>query len=300
MFLCHLSKDPIVIEEMLKVANSIFSSYHECDLDLDVMFLNKMEVIKRFDLVEDSRKKLLEDKDQTALEGGIAPKDMGKIQDTEEYRSLSSALRTIQIIGQILRNFAGSLRGELKVQLADWCIKVALRTMAFVFKRGEANFENIAPTLKALLLHELISFNDSDYMLTRDQEEEADAFVRKLVFNLFEELAFYLIDEASFAVGAKKLTIVLREVTYLDPSVSRRLISVAAKLSRAGEFPEQEVLGLAKELHKNPFAETLLRRLVWQRFYIFPDSFRIRQRVCRQLRISFSDPRLRDTRNKLS
>ena len=73
LFLCHLSKNPIVLESVMATADSLFEGYTPCDLDADVKFLNELVVEIEFQQVavdggdaEDRRQKLLEASDNSA------------------------------------------------------------------------------------------------------------------------------------------------------------------------------------------------------------------------------------------
>ena len=64
-------------------------------------------------------------------------------QESETRRhiaQLNSAFKIIQIVGQIARSFAGSLKGDEKRELADVCFSLSLRLLRFgfdVFKMGQ-------------------------------------------------------------------------------------------------------------------------------------------------------------------
>jgi len=293
MFLCHLSKDPIVLESVMETSGLIFSNCAECDMDHDVEFLNKLNPSGREFTLEGSdimanRQEYLVALDQLSFAQRQILEGDRYIQESEIYRAFSAASRTLEIIGQILRNFVGSLRGEVKRELVDKCISVGLRSLSYMLKLSEASLFANRPVFTLLLQN----------LKRIESEEDARATVNQRIFNLFEESVSSVFAEIAHAVGTRKLSYVLREVVELEPNISKRLVEVIAKLSRMGDFPEKEVIALARDLRKNPFSETLLRRAVWFRFYIFPESFRTRQRVCSQLSISATNPRFIDTRNK--
>ena len=136
LFLCHLSKNPVILESVMRTADNLFASYAPCDFNHDVEFLNELvgkvselaldskdpeqrrqQLLERADVAQS---KHVEERPRQLVCAGRAEKlcDLGQLDDQLQ---LNSALKTIQIIGQILRNHVGSLSGDVKKQLVSRC-----------------------------------------------------------------------------------------------------------------------------------------------------------------------------------
>jgi hypothetical protein len=58
----------------------------------------------------------------------------------EEILQHNAAFKTIQILGQVLKNFTGSLRGGPKRQLMEECYGLGLRVLGNIFRVAELGF----------------------------------------------------------------------------------------------------------------------------------------------------------------
>src|SRR5205807_4352990 len=76
---------------------------------------------------------------------------------TEYKRELSDvlkiniAVKTLQVLGQILRNSPGSLRGDLKVAITKESYKVGLRTLRVLLSIAETNLDDFRRYFAAII-----------------------------------------------------------------------------------------------------------------------------------------------------
>ena len=119
IFLCYLSKDPFILSMLLDASKKLFTSYHECDLIHDTKSIsNSIPDLPRIVLeekdIEENRKKILLEQDE--IDGNQDDSPETKIgeekadKDLQEILQVNVAFKTIQILGQLLRNFPGSLK----------------------------------------------------------------------------------------------------------------------------------------------------------------------------------------------
>src|SRR5207249_372287 len=94
----------------------------------------------------------------------------------------NAAFKTIQILGQVLKNFSGSLRGEPKRKLVEECYGLGLRVLASIFELAEEHI----PTLVAAMM---------EYAKARPNAPTADkmeGFLRRAFFGLMQAIAITL------------------------------------------------------------------------------------------------------------
>lgn len=299
MFLTYLSKDPFILGSILRASRSLFSSYVECDLVRDTDFLSALMmklpqlVLESSDPAE-SRRKLLARRDE--LEAADAPGQLsdawddqppGLHEDLEEHLQINVAFKTIQILGQILRNFPGSLKGQRKLELAGECYSLGLRVIRFMFESMESLDED--------LVHFI-----ADFLRSRNprwSDDQLSSHTKNFLSTLADALAFIVVKQVSDSVGDQKLSITFRDLLGERDTISYRFIDLSVQLDYYHGFPESHVFKLYKRVGRNPFAAYLLRHLVWYYFYIYPADYSLRQSVCTKLDIKLL-PAVHDQRVK--
>ena len=125
IFLCHLSKDERVLGAMLEAARNLFTESKRFDISKQTDFLHRVnEELPKLVLAEgnpsENRLRMLKEKDslqrrkQTERKESRAEIIEEPDADISELSNINASFKTIQILGQVLRNFTGSLKGEPK------------------------------------------------------------------------------------------------------------------------------------------------------------------------------------------
>lgn len=199
------------------------------------------------------------------------------------------AMKTLQILGQMLKNFPGSLPAGQKSALTTECYELGLRSLAAIFAAVKEASEQIIDT-----------FVEYPKTTQRDGTETNELIERaKRDVNRFARLiAFVVVKRVSHSVGSSALTQTYRRVLENDPSDAKRLIDASIKLDHKADFPDREMAKLGKLLESNPFAMLLLRQLVVTHLYMFKVQLEKKQRVCAALDIPYQrlmviDPKAR-------
>lgn len=300
LFLAHLSKDPFIIGQMLLTARNVFADRPRATLAEDIEFVNLLEGYEKQLVLEEKdpreeRKVVL-----TALdESGHPPShdtytkiDLEAVDDSvgaiDPLTQLNAGLKTLQILGQLLKNFPGSLEGEVKTEIADNCYGIGLRTLSETLTLVRDKQEGI--------LREFVEVVKRNYP-GRDTPD----IVRKArltVVRLTEIIAFFVIRCVSGAVGSKRLFNTYSKLIGPDDPPSLELIYLSLELDHGRGFPDNRIIRLAKTLEGNFFATSVLRDLVRLHFWLYPVDRRKKQRVCEKLEISYkkvvgTDPKKR-------
>jgi len=308
LFLCHLSKNPIILESVMDTADKLFANYASCDFDDDVVFLNKL-VGEVSDLAldgkdpEQRRQRLLKNADDANASMGddanrrlVLSKRTDKLCDLDQLNDqlqLNSALKTIQIIGQILRNHVGSLSGDVKKQLVSKCYSLGLRAAKCLFTVLEGNIDELVDALveavqrkqgalpKARRVGESLALRQKP-----ERKEQLRRDISESVYGTLKLGTFAIVKYIADSLGTEHLSETFAEVLESERSMPLELIDVAVKLDHYRGFPVRETESLARSLHKNVFTFSVLRDLVWTKFYLYHVDFRIRQKMSNTLNIS--------------
>ncbi len=302
MFLCYLSKDPFILDSILEASKHLFPTQAECDLIQDTKFLDGMSVnipkvvLNSLD-IDANRRRLLEEKDNMDVENNSYENkldDYNEETDSDsnelpiEYLQINAAFKNIQILGQILRNFSGSLKGQQKELLASECYSLGLRLLKFLYSNIEADQKEMTKFLYRILKEKH----------PRWSEERLTTQVMNFIFGITESLAFMLIKHTSDSVGLDKLSITYNELLKKTNSISYKYIDLSLKLDHYRGFPKTETIELFKLVRKRLFATQLLRHLVWYYFYLYPARYDLREGICAKLGIQLQATNIKDQQPK--
>jgi predicted MPP superfamily phosphohydrolase len=299
IFLSYLSKDPVIIQTILHNAKQLFSTCAPCDLDGQVAFLNRLHTtIPELVLGEgdprENRLRLLKKIDDASKRAPISEDD--EIIDREEdeailndFLRLNVAFKTIEILGQILRNYAGSMKGDQKLDLAAECFSLGLRTLSFVYGFIEKHLEGLIE-----FFLERLEPDDVEKLTVDDLLTEA----KRHVFLVTHWWAILMLKRLSHSAGSAELKKTYTELFDSTDVTSTRLIDLSIKLDHFRQFPQEEVLALSKDIKDNYFTASVLRRVIASHFYMTYVDPGIRDRICDRLNIPILTGKLLDQRTK--
>ncbi len=300
LFLCYLSKDPYILETIISTSKSLFSTNAEFNIITDTDFLYQAfeslpKVILNSNAPKENRRALLDQKDMmSADEPMLVDQDKEDFvddnEDINQFLQINAAMKTVHIIGQILRNFHGSLKGKQKLELAQECYSLGMRVLKFIFTLVEENIDEILEVISEAL----------PSIKPKLSQREIDEESRRILFMLMEGFTFAIIRHISDSLGHDKLALTFDEIIKSNNHISYRFIDLSVRLDYFfNNFPEAEVIELYKCTKKMSFPQSLLRHLVWYHFYIYPSKYQTRDRMCKKLGIELQLPKIYDERARL-
>lgn len=293
IFLTHLSKDPFILEEIVKNARSLFSDLTPIRFENDVLSINKLIselprlVLENKD-IKKSREERLRAQDEIELETEVTSETEDELEyDLDEnvaslsiISKLNLAFKVIDIMGQIMRKHYGSLKGNDKVVLCEEAYFAGLRTLNALFSMIEDNKDSILDLMKSVV---------RDMRLTKN--EKIESFARRWLFDLYLFISFIFIEMISRSVGSKTLSRTFEVVRGRYDMMSIHIIDVSIKLHFCEDFPYSDVAKLSKLLDRNFLPITLLRQMVKNYLYMYESTHQDRQRISNLLKISMATQR---------
>lgn len=291
MFTCYFSKESYVLRQILDSAKSLFSSSKPFEMDKDIQQIGEKIFQPRSRQLQLPAESELDgnrqeataaeasaDKVPSAAKSGseinIDELDLENAEDSAIYNEslqTNAAFKTIQIIGQALRTYSGSIKGDLKVELTRQCFELGLRTMAFHL--------NLHAKGRSIFHESLVRFLDRQATRNKLHDDERESLAKKMFVNLVEFFVFILIRHVAESVGSQRLMPVYSEILEKSPTSAMRLIDFSIKLDHSSHFPLREMEILAGDLKRNhPFPFAILRRLVWQHLRLARTDYIIRQK----------------------
>lgn len=304
IFLVYLTKDRELIERIMDNARKIYDEHEPCDLDNHVTFINQMYretvplSLPATDL-EENRDQYRQKMDEAEEEDEAGQESVSRREEEQlkikydknlaDMFKINIALKTLDLMGQVLRNFPGSLLGDVKFQLTQESYRLALRTLRAVFVVAERSLEELRAFYSRLIKERRGIRSEIELARTTDE----------LLIWLTLAAGYGMIKRVSHAVGLEKLNETYRDVLECEGNnISISLIDLSIKLDHFSALPEVEIRSLQKKLRDNRFAYTILRDLVANYMYLFPLDQRTRQSIGDLLDIKISNPKYLDNESK--
>ncbi len=290
IFLVYLTKDEGIISGILSHAKSLYAEYEPCDLDTHLDFVKHLTG-KPLPLALDDRS--LQEHNEEVLGRMDEANALIATQEEEEAREkesqqiedvlqLNAAVKTLEVMGQILRNFPGSLPGDLKLEIARESYMLGLRTIQAIYAMLEHNLDDVRLFFSEVLKH-VRHLEDP-----KELAKQTDSFLYAMIFLT----SYGMIKRVSYAVGSEQLEETYKLISDSRTPTSVALIDLSIKLDHFRRFPMGEVKEIKKLAEKNGFATSLLRRMVRDHLYLYPVNLRVRQQVCAELDIAANDPQM--------
>jgi len=296
LFLAHLSKDRLILKTLLGEAKSQYAKAPEATLEKDVKFLNRLDgTIRRLKLPDksgrESRKEQLKIIDRT--EKQQQQFEAAQRAELESVNTalgqLNAALKTIQILGQLLKNFPANFDRQEKDQIINACCSLGRRVLGDILGLVEKN-----ETAFLQDMVQLIARRRSNIGAQKLRERAVSA-----VSALAELASAGIIIRMSHSLGSKDLTTTYERLFPQTQISILRLVYASLRLEHYEEFPEGLIVDEARRLKNNALAFRVLRFLVVRYLAIFPTDFRLKQRLSELLRLDFQSVRLPKKEQKL-
>jgi hypothetical protein len=297
IFYVYLTKDDDLIRHIIRNAQQIYSSFPACDMEGDIEFLNKLAKATPRPLIlecgspDENHDQHNRRRDEAEEQSVLIPGEETDIKYDDQLQHLvkvTIAFKTLQILGQVLRNFTGSLEGPLKLEITQECYSLGMRTLSAILSIASSELDEMRQYLGSLIA-ERSGITDTKVLAARTD----DAIVW-----LGTAIGFGAIKRVSYAVGHSDLTTTYQKVLQANGNLSTRMIDAAIKLDHFNRVPEKELDGLESRIRKNHFAYTVMRDMVADHLYLYSHDFPIIQKLGAKWKIAVTSPTYLSNRSK--
>lgn len=288
LFLAHHSRDKRVYESILAVMQIHYSKHNPITLDDDVDVVNRLVESAPQLIYEDSdilknRADLCELQDEHKNANRIVLENPDTLPN--ELIAIMSLMRTIDILGQFLKNHYGQLPATVKTTLIKELFDGGLRGLMDLFELLFSDSEGLVRSIESVLEKRGIE-NDPTRRNARAKRE---------MFEVLGMLAFAFIRRCGISVASPHLLKVIETVVQNSPTTANRLILSSIELEKCGGLDNFEQLrNFNKEITSNSFAQSILQQLVVTHMHLYPTSAAQKQRVCAELKIEMRTQRALD------
>jgi len=277
IFLLHHSKNQSIIDEILVHTSCVFDDIEEAKLDLndtkhlaDMLNLIPQLLLDAKKDVEKERKKKLEkqdiiEKNTSEEEEEIVETEIEIEKDTNKkiLSKINYSIKSVEIIGQILRNRHGSLEKKQLYELTESAYGVILRFLKFFINTSSESKSQLLELIENLI-RETNSCSDQEAIKITKQ------FYLFLNYGIFSSV----IQKVSDSLGFGELMPIFDELTQNHKdSPAIKLINISIKLEFTRNIPKKEISNLFKELKNNMIARRMLQEIVLRYLYSHYTSY---------------------------
>jgi hypothetical protein len=291
-----------VLDEMVATCDALFEGVQPANLDSDVEPLNRlgmvMETIAIPDAPNVNRREVKLRNDELIADRLAAAKSNNEIVAPEAENEaikrlfeIHAAYKTIQILGQALRNVAGSANRLRKEEVLGKIIGLARRVLG-------AYFELFAENILSNIIEDMAAAHKEEQPeLT--SEALRDEVCRHLS-GLSQFVCFSVVKHTTFCVGSENLSQTIHRVLDTSSEPMQKVFELSFDLERPGRFPKDGSIKLYRSLGKNEFAAGLVRLLVAHHMYLYVVPIQERQAVCDTMKIKLLRSVMDPSRKRLS
>ncbi len=283
LFLVHLSKDPVIVGEIENKINGMFQGVPEATLQNDVKFLEsygaavidlkiseKLSNEERLEELEQARSETL------MPEFASSPSRSVAAANVDDVARFNAAIKAMQLLGQVLKNFPASFKAPRKVQMATNCLKLGLRCLGFYFQLIRGDEKQVLADISEMLVPKKKNAT----------EKEKLEFAKNFVHWMCRHMAFGIVKRISYAIGSRELRGTYQKIFTSEISDAYKLVDLSLLLDHQGDFPLRQISDQYEDWTKsNTFAATQSKLLVNRHLKLFDVPISPKQSITKLMNI---------------
>lgn len=283
LFLGHHSRDPRVYESVLAVLQQHFSEQPPMTLDGDVDVVNRLVesapqlIFDEGDVIQ-NRGEIRKHQDESSESQKVLTEDLDSL--PQEVINIMSLFKTIDILGQFLKNHYGQLEADIKEKLLKELFDGGLRGMRNFFELLLYDTDGLIHSIESVLEKRGLEDNP----IKRNERAKRE------MFGLVGLFAFGFIRRCGVAVASPHLTRVIENVVDKNPTTAFRLISGIVELEKQGGLDDiANLRKLNQAIKGNSVAQAVLQHMVLGHMHLYATTVSQKQKICAELNIRVQD-----------
>lgn len=297
MFLTYHVNDPWVIEQVAAVLSKCFVNLSPIQLNGDISFINELveNTTEQYMRIENtdvdgnqSEIRKLRDEQDALEEIDNAALNEDEITDLSIFHELNLFIKTAEILGQIVKNYYGSLERTRKKELIREVFDAPLRFIHYLFDLIHSD-----PEAFVLEIEKIVLLKNPDL-----ESLNKRVIVRNIAFQFLGQICTGIVLRSSSHISSDKLDDDINDLIVEHPNTAYKLLGIGAKFISPKNLPLDEIRRLATELKSNPFAFGILQSLGAMHLHQFHLNIEDRQKLCSILGVKIEDSQITDYRTK--
>jgi hypothetical protein len=206
-----------------------------------------------------------------------SPNYSDEIKELDIFGKINLSMKLMEILGQIAKNYYGSLSRKDKNELLGEVCALGLRNLNLFIK----NVCEYRDMLEKEIQEEIEKKNI-------ESEGQKEQISRKVIVGFTELICMHFIKKISSNIASKNLFEDIEKLSY--DSEAMKLINIATKLDFPNGLNIDKTISLNSEFtnSNNHIPKELLRFFVVEHFYKFDVEYKKKQEVCSKLKISIA------------
>ncbi|MDB4222557.1 metallophosphoesterase [Granulosicoccus sp.] len=288
LFLVHLTGNPVVIEKMIDTCDSLFAESSKLRLDEEFLQLRAVgDAVDKIEIRDDpvSNAEIERAKRDSIVDNRLPPNKSDVVSppspenDRENYLfQLHAATKSIQILGQALRNISGSAEKAIKERAITSIVDLSRRILGEVFL--SYSNENIEYLVHVFM--ESHKENNPSIMPAALKKQ-----VLRHIYGQGQLVCFAMIRILSHSIGSENLSNTVERLLSNEIPINRLLLAnYKLEVKKQNQqFPRQVIISTHKQLSDNEFNVGILRFLVAHHMYLFDIPMQDKQALASNLNI---------------
>ena len=302
LFVASLNKHTVILEELVRTCDSLFVEALPATLDGDVAGLNNLaheiEEISIPEKPEANRIAGREARDNLVGEHLAATRSTHLVTPPEpgndmvqQLYDFNAAIKTIQILGQVIRNVGGRALKDQKSEVLSKIIGLTRRILGkYLAYVGEDSLNEFLRSVAEAQKEHMSELSES----------ELKNEVCQHINGMLKFFCFSVIKHTTFSVGSENLAPTIRRLLEEDETSISKLMDLSLSLDLKRGFPRVQALKLYKDLGKNHFSSGLVRILVSYHMYSYVVPPQDRQAICDKMKIKLLPAVMDRSRKRLT
>ncbi len=285
MFLAHLSNDPIIVNEILSSADSLYETAKPTTFTNDVQGIQLLSLADIHVKLpetnpEENRRAIADGKDEAKLTKSgnetdgrhLCPRPTAETRN-QKHGEIFASIKAIQILGQILRNGMASLESGPKKKIARTVFLLARRTLGQMFT-----------DIKDCESHALAFIEEHRVQIDQDDEmQQSIDHYFDLLFWIGYGVGAGVSTKVAQSVGMGLLEQTLSDAFACDPCLPNRVFDLAIRLEHSKNVPITLVIDTYEEFKGNQYVKSIIKILVSRQLVIRNVPYDQHQRICQKL-----------------
>lgn len=294
-FLTHHSRDDSILDKVVSHTKKFFNKLEPAKLDVDTDFINaiiekmpdfpvtfqnqnrfdyRRKIESKKDEVEEGNEKdfdsLLNDEDDDSSFVKAKEEDVAN----DFLKDMNLTFKSLEILGQLSRNYYGSLKVHQKQKLLEEAIQAPLRSLEYFFSLIDNSSEHAIDIIEKKLKEKFQGKLDA---VTNSKIKEV---ARRLLFEMIVSLSFFFITKISSSIGSVNLQQVIDNVCDDMKSNAGKLIKLSTMLELGNAIPVEQIKRLINDMDKNHLSDRLMKSIVVNYLYMFERTEKDSQQIC--------------------
>jgi len=289
MFLIHHSPQNFILETIIEEARKVFKEVSEFTFSPEELIkINSSIKNEKLKLenrtLEESRNLELEQKDKSnkikSFDNSVDREDADyneEIQELNQFATLNLSFKMIEILGEITKNYSGSLDGDIKYDLIVETYSIGLRSLKSLVEFFENNHNLLVEEIKEVILKK--------QYVTDDKINET---IANMIFGMVSSISTNIVKRIAKSIGSKDLTEIYKEIlSENEGNIAIELINHGIALDFQGGLNVSKIEKIHKSLKKenNRLTDSVLKKMVLEHIYMFDIDFAKKQSICAKLDI---------------